>query len=447
MNNLAKTYCRALHAGFFDRAEFHPDDIALDFGNRICKYGELSMLSLRIANTIETCRNGVGMSKWVGILANKTIQGYASILGILCSGKGYLPLSCDAPISQLVDMIERSKTKLLLVDEDGVELLSELLAQFDRPLTICLVADSDSAHLEVRLLREKFKQHAFANVSSVAKDLASLNIMVQRETPAYLLFTSGNTGRPKGVVVSHGNVRHFLDFVIVQFAFTSKDRFSQNFEFTFDLSVFDIFVSLEVGACICPPSAGYKFFPNRYIKRSRLTVWFSLPSAVNSMLAAQQLSSDIFCGLRYSLFCGEPLAVKAARLWHNAAGNSELVNLYGSTEATICCTAYTWDPLENKYEDECIVPIGRPFWGSHVKVLDEKLLPVTDGQIGELWVGGPQVALGYLDDLSETQLQFAYDEELKSRFYRTGDKGFYDVNRDHLCFLGKVEHPVKIDAI
>jgi amino acid adenylation domain-containing protein len=444
MNIDANVTCRPLHAGFFDRAELHPGHIALDFGDKVCKYGELRELSLRIANTIETYCDDAGATRWIGMLASKTKQGYASILGILCSGKGYLPLSCDSPVSRLVDMIKRGEVGFLLVDDNGLKLLKELLVQLDSPLIICVVAEGDSVQSEVRRLADEFEQHTFASVSTVAKDPASLNQVVQSEAPAYLLFTSGSTGRPKGVVVSHGNVRFFMNYMIDRYKFTSKDRFSQNFDFTFDLSVFDIFVSLEVGACICPPNVGDKILPKRYINRSKLTVWFSVPSVVNSMQAAKQLSSGVFDNLRYSLFCGEALAVKAARLWQAAAANSELVNLYGPTEATICCTAYTWAPLDNKLQDECIVPIGKQFSGLSIKVLDEELLPVADGKIGELWIGGPQVALGYLDDPSETQLRFAYDEYKGCRFYRTGDRVFYDTNGGNLCFVGRVDHQVKI---
>ena len=444
MGNNAKTTCRALHAGFFDSAEHYPENIALDFGDKVCKYSELRTLSLGIANTIETYYYEEGVSHWIGILANKTISGYASILGVLCSGKGYLPLSCDSPISRLVDMLKRSGATFLLVDDEGIKLLKDLLAEVDWPLVICVATENNLLKADYSGLIEEFVQHAFVNVSSVNKRSVSSGFVVQSEAQAYLLFTSGSTGHPKGVIVSHGNARHFVDFMVKRYAFNSNDRFSQNFDFTFDLSVFDIFVSFEVGASIHPPSVGDKILPKRYINRTKLTVWFSVPSVVSSMQASCQLGSSVFDGLRFSLFCGEALTVKAARLWQDAATQSEIVNLYGPTEATICCTAYTWSQSDEKLQDECIVPIGKPFSGLHIKVLDEELLPVADGKIGELWIGGPQVALGYLGDPVETQLRFAYDEKMGERFYRTGDRVFCDTNSDQLCFVGRVDHQVKI---
>jgi amino acid adenylation domain-containing protein len=445
MSGSEQAVCRPLYSGFLDSVNACDSRAALDFGDHAVTYGELGEIALRIAGTIEGGGADATDSPWIGMLVNKSIQGYAAILGILLSGRGYVPLSCSTPISRLAEMITRSGTRVLIVDDDGARLLPALLKRIDRKLTVCVAAgNADNARIEA--LESEFTSHTFLPVSEVPKNIDSVERMVKRDTPAYLLFTSGSTGRPKGVMVSHGNVQHFLHAVANQYSLSSADRFSQNFDFTFDLSVFDIFVTLEVGGCICVPSEGDKVLPRRYISRSRLTVWFSVPSAVTKMQDTRQLSPGAFSGLRYSLFCGEALIVKVARLWHEAAPNAALINLYGPTEATVYCTAHTWDARTRALGDEQIVPIGSALPGLYTRILGERMRRVADAEVGELWIGGPQVALGYLDSPSENAYRFLLDDQTGERLYRTGDRVFSRSDADCLHFVGRVDHQLKING-
>jgi amino acid adenylation domain-containing protein len=432
-----------MHAGFFERAAASPASIALDFGDRTFSYGDMRSLALSIAGAVEACGADGADSPWVGMLAGKRLHGYAAMLGILAARKGYMPLSCSAPGLRLADMIERSGTSLVFADEEGLRALPAMLAHTGRRLTVLVDVAEESAAVQVEALEEAWPSHVFRRVAPETMASESLSLEIHRDTPAYLLFTSGSTGRPKGVMVSHGNVRHFLDAIADRYAFTVADRFSQNFDFTFDLSVFDVFACLEVGGCICVPSGGDKVLPARYINRSRLTVWFSVPSAVTAMQAARQLKPGAFGGLRYSFFCGEALIVQAARVWQAAAPAGKLVNLYGPTEATVCCTEYAWSTEDRALADEQVVPIGNVFRGLHASVRDENGVAVAGEEIGELCIGGPQVALGYLDSPEENAKRFVEDASSGQRFYRTGDRAVFDA-RGCLRFVGRVDHQVKV---
>ncbi|MDN7428166.1 amino acid adenylation domain-containing protein [Burkholderia sp. AU45388] len=443
MSGNVETTCHAVHAGFFERAAANPASIALDFGDQVCSYGDLRTLSLGIADAVGTCGAAGAASPWVGMLAGKSLHGYAAMLGILAASKGYMPLSCLAPGARVADMIERSGTSLLFVDEEGVRALPSVLARINRRLTVLVGMADENAAAQVETLEKAWPSHAFRRVAPAAMDCQSPALEVRRDMPVYLLFTSGSTGRPKGVMVSHGNVRHFLDAMADRYSFTATDRFSQNFDFTFDLSVFDVFACLGAGGCICVPSGGDRVLPARYINRSRLTVWFSVPSAVTAMQATRQLKPGAFGGLRYSFFCGEALIVKAARAWQAAAPPGKLVNLYGPTEATICCTEYAWSTKDRSLADEHIVPIGSAFPGLHASVRDESGLAVAGEEIGELCIGGPQVALGYLDSPEENEKRFVEDTSSGQRLYRTGDRVFLDA-RGCLHFVGRVDHQVKV---
>jgi amino acid adenylation domain-containing protein len=438
-NNILK--CKALHAGFYNSSDLFPDAVAIDIGGTTYNYKKLRNLSLKISNTINASKI---VSTWIGLLVNKSIYGYAAILGVLTSGKGYMPLSLDSPIDRLIDMVKRSKTKMLIVDPASIITLDKLLTKIEQQLTICIVTDIPEEYEELfQKLSAKYLKHHFVGIDTCKKVISSLRLTIENDEPAYLLFTSGSTGRPKGVIVSHGNVRHFIDSVVSEYKFKKTDRFSQNFSLTFDLSVFDIFVAFEVGACLCPPNDGDKILPKKYINKMKLTVWFSVPSVIKIMQDTNQLNNNVFRTLRYSLFCGEALMVKPARIWQKVAPYSKVINLYGPTEATICCTAFTW--IDNtSYSDEDFLPIGKAFAGLYIKILDETLSTVDNNIPGELWVGGPQVAKGYLDDDSETKLRFVYDEQHNIRYYRTGDRVYRDEDSRQLCFIGRVDHQVKI---
>ena len=220
---------------------------------------------------------------------------------------------------------------------------------------------------------------------------------------AYILFTSGSTGEPKGVPVTHGNVPHFLDVVGRRYGIGENDRFSQTFDQTFDLSVFDLFLAWTHGACVYGMTPVDLLAPTGFINRHQLTVWFSVPSVVAQLRRRDVLRPASMPSLRWSLFCGEPLPRGSAEAWQAAAPYSVVENLYGPTELTIACFAYRWDP--ERSPAACVnemVPIGRPLEGLACALVGSAGEEVGSGEPGELWVTGPQTTPGYLDDAART---------------------------------------------
>src|SRR4030095_9760533 len=250
---------------------------------------------------------------------------------------------------------------------------------------------------------------------------------------------------PKGVMVSHANVLYDRDYVTKRYGFTSNDRVSQTFDLTFDLSVHDMFVAWENGACLCCPTQKQLIKPGAFINDARLTVWFSVPSTAVFMRRFGVLKTGMYRGLRLSLFCGEALPVEIVRHWALAAPNSIIENIYGPTELTIACTAYRWD--NTKSPDECeqgIVPIGQPFDGMRAVIVDEQLHEVVDGTDGELLMTGRQLSLGYWQDEEKTRQAFVRVAGKNGTYYRTGDRVRQPGPGKPLVYMGRLDNQIKV---
>jgi non-ribosomal peptide synthetase component F len=217
------------------------------------------------------------------------------------------------------------------------------------------------------------------------------------------------------------------------------------FDMTFDLSVFDMFVAWERGACVCCPGQKTLIKPGKFIQDSALTVWFSVPSTAVFMKQLGMLKPGQYPSLRLSLFCGEPLPTSSAAAWLEAAPNSVVENLYGPTELTIACTLYRWDPATSPAESELgIVPIGFPYPGMNILVCDENLREVAAGQEGELLMNGTQTSLGYWKDPEKTAASFITPPGKNEIYYRTGDRVRRPIGAGPLIHLGRIDSQVKI---
>jgi non-ribosomal peptide synthetase component F len=303
----------------------------------------------------------------------------------------------------------------IVVDAGSEPQLEALLEGMETPLLI-LCPD----RFNVSQLAAKFPEHRIVGINELAHaDEWRRPVNVTSNSIAYLLFTSGSTGQPKGVMVSHANVLHYIDYVTKRYGFTSNDRVSQTFDLTFDLSVHDMFVAWQNGACVCCPTQKQLIKPGAFINDSRLTVWFSVPSMAVFMRRLGVLKPGMYPWLRLSLFCGEALPVEIVRQWALAAPSSVIENLYGPTELTIACTAYRWNNTSSLAEcDHGVVPIGEPFDHMEAAIVDEELREAPQGAPGELLMTGPQLSLGYWQDQESNRKAFITFPGKRGIYYR-----------------------------
>jgi non-ribosomal peptide synthetase component F len=248
-------------------------------------------------------------------------------------------------------------------------------------------------------------------------------------------------------MVAHRNVLPYVDAMVERYAVTEQDRFSQTFDLTFDLSVHDMFVAWERGACLCAPTGGQKMFPGKYITDCGITMWFSVPSTVVLMSRLKMLKPGKYPGLRFSLFCGEALPVEMVQKWAEAAPQSIAENLYGPTELTIACTLYRWNTATSPAQSEHgVVPIGEPYPGMTMLVADEQQNEVAIGDAGELLMTGPQLTLGYYKDAERTAAAFITPPGRSEVYYRTGDRVRRPAAGQPLVYLGRVDNQIKIQG-
>jgi D-alanine--poly(phosphoribitol) ligase subunit 1 len=423
----------------------HATRPALWVDGRTLSYAELHGASAQLAGAIQAARGaGAPHSELqCGLLVCRSATAYTGVLATLMAGSTYVPLNPNFPSERLRDILAASAIDTIVVDHRSEGVAAQVLEHYPHALTVIL---ADASEPQAWFARAP--QHHYLTRSDIERAVpAARPREPMAEQGAYLLFTSGSTGKPKGVLITHGNALAYVRGVTRRYRPRPDDRFSQLFDFSFDLSVHDMFVAWGAGACLyCAPEGSLAGTAD-FIRRCELTFWFSVPATAAFMRRMRMLKPGGFPTLRWSLFCGEALPMALARAWQSAAPNSTVENLYGPTEATIAFTTYRLPKQPCAGLDAMqTVPIGTPLPGQQVMVVDERGRPVRDGDAGELCLGGSQVAGGYWRASEQTAERFrapACGEAKGARWYRTGDLAV--MSREHgLMFRGRIDRQAKI---
>jgi len=413
-----------IHNRFEEQVARTPTATAVSYDGQGLSYGELNARANQVAHYLRGL--GVKPGTLVGISVERSLDMAAGLLGILKAGAAYVPLDPKYPMERLAFLLDDTKVTVVLAQQ---RLLSALPLRGRH----CVSLDAEWPVIA----RENEENPASGNITP--------------DHLAYVMYTSGSSGKPKGVLIRHGGVVHHSVAMAQHFALDPLDRMAQCGSISFDISVEEIFPSWISGASLilCPPAV---FTPGpdliRWIDDERITVLL-LPTAFwHEWVYYLERSQDAVprC-LRLVAIGGEKASADVLVKWKRIVGTQvRWVNTYGPTEATVTTTLYEPAPGSMTGAELTEVPIGGPIANSRIYILDRRLDPVPIGVVGELCIGGAGLAAGYLDRPELTAERFVpnpLSNERGDRLYRTGDLARFlpDGNAE---FMGRIDSQVKL---
>jgi enterobactin synthetase component F len=401
---------------FEARARACPDAIAVEAADAVLTYAELNAQANFWAYAL--IERGVGPGDIVALAVPRTTMLPIALLAILKSGAAYLPLDPDQPSERLATMLEAARPAALLTT-------AVILPRLPPQATPTLLLD-----------RPTGKPDAGRFVMPDPDDTDRRQPLTPA-APAYVIFTSGSSGRPKGVVVSNRNLTNLLAALRVELGFCARDRLLAVTTIAFDIATLEIFAPLLAGGCVVIAPREVVRAPAaliRLMRAAKITVMQATPSLWQAVL---DIDDSAVKGLRV-LVGGEALPASLAQALRRSA--AAVTNLYGPTETTIWSTALALDGA-----DLDAPPIGRPIWNTQTYVLDASLQPCPVGVAGDLYIAGAGVAEGYLNRPDLTAERFIANPfgPPGSRCYRTGDLAQWRAD-GVLEFLGRSDQQIKI---
>ncbi|HYC29732.1 MAG TPA: amino acid adenylation domain-containing protein, partial [Chitinophagaceae bacterium] len=381
---------KTIHQLFEEQAERTPDVIALEWDNNTLTYSELNTKANALAADLKA--KGIGRNTIVGVLLERSPELVISLLGILKAGGAYLPMDIDLPKERIASLIETSKCKFVIDKDYQITSATEI---------------EDTA---------------------APSDLA------------YVLYTSGTTGLPKGVMIEHRPVVNYITWAAKNYIRQLPAAFPLFTSISFDLTVTSIFTPLLTGGkIVIYKENGSDLLIDRIIAENKVDIIKLTPSHLKLLSEAPLHRSKV----KAFIVGGENLETTVAQKIHDKfGGNIEIFNEYGPTEATVGCMIYKFNPAD----ELAYVPIGIPAANTQIYILDKELEPVPASVIGEMYISGDGLARGYLFNEEMTQQKFIANPFIPgARMYKTGDMA-KRLPGGQIIFLGRKDQQVKISG-
>jgi L-proline---[L-prolyl-carrier protein] ligase len=401
-----------LHDLLIRSAATHPDRTAVVDRAESMTYRELDAASARLAE--ELIARGAEPGTRVGLYLDKSLHAIAAVWGVLRAGAAYVPLDVASPVMRIARIVDNGGLCGILSTAKRWPLIAPALA---RPPAIVGISRVGQQPAEVGFgfeMSDPSRATESDGASAKENDLSCA---------AYVLYTSGSTGQPKGVVLSHRAALSFVDWAAETARLRATDVVSSHAPLHFDLSVFDLFAACRAGASVALVPQELNVFPRNladWIAQQRITVWYSVPSLLSRLALSGGLERHDWSQLREIIFAGEVFPVAQLRRLREQIPGARYWNWYGPTETNVC-TAYLVDALPP--EQTAPVPIGTACANSKLLVVNDAGSVCEQGETGELRVSGPSLMTGYhaMPEATARALVARGEGSDATLWYRTGD--------------------------
>lgn len=395
-NTFANYKCSTLHELFINSVNLYPENTAIIHNNDSINYKELFNQANKVCSYIK--ENGCKHNSIIAVLAERKIETIIIILGILMSGCTYVPINDKDPISRQNQIIQKCNIDLFITSKDY------------------------NNYIKNKQIKDKIH---------FSKDYNSL---------AYIIFTSGSTGTPKGVMISHKAAVNTIQDVNNQLSINCNDNFLCVSSFCFDLSVYDIFGALSVGATITIIDDATDFQKiHETIISKKITLWNSVPAIIDMFIDNIKIFN--YNNLKHVLLSGDWIPVSLPQKINNIFTNAKIYSLGGATEASIWSIIY---PISKKVKNMKSIPYGRPLANQKMFILDNKLQPCPLDVAGEIYIAGKGIAEGYINDTELTNHSFIKNSTL-GILYKTGDLGVIHRN-GQMEIIGRIDNQIKLNG-
>jgi amino acid adenylation domain-containing protein len=429
----------AVHELFHRHAEKNPHQIAVSDVHVEWNYRELDQMSDALADSL--CGKGIRPGDVVAIYAHRSAPLVVSLLGVLKAGAAFLILDPAYPSSRLIDYLTIAKPKGLLQLEAAVPVPEQLERFLQQSSCECrmMIGHSGSPNFEASL------KEAFFNGVRPAAGPDDL---------AYISFTSGSSGKPKGVMGRHGSLTHFIPWMSEEFTLNAADRFSLLSALSHDPLHRDVFTPLMTGGRVCIAEPDALTTPGKaaeWMWKSGITVTNLTPAIGQIILEGGRGTSLLIESLRYAFFVGDILTRGDVAGFHRIAPNATFINLYGSTETQRAVSflrvpASMYDETSAGHRAKEVLSLGKGMKDVQLLVMNRRNKLAGIGETGEIYMRSPHLAIGYMDDPQLTQDKFLkswFTDNPDDRLYRTGDMGRYLPNGT-VESLGRADQQIKI---
>ncbi len=411
-------------------ADERSQDIAIWFSeHEVIDYQTLNKLANRVARFL--LGRSVASGDVVCLSGEKSLYTFACMIACLKIGAVYCVLDPKTPVERLRKILTTCQPKLLLAERGFLDRTEAVPREFG-------IAAAEKESESLALEAEKYDDANLSRTSSITGS-----------NPAYIMFTSGSTGFPKGAVMTHANVLNLIEWSRETYSITHADVLTNVNPLYFDNSVFDFYAALFNGARLVPFSRAEVSDPKLLVEKidaASSTLWFSVPSLLIFLQTMRATDGKNLRSIRRFVFGGEgyPKA-KLKKLYDVYADSSQFFNVYGPTECTCICSSY--QVTEKDFEDlQGLPPLGHIARNFSYLIVGNDGRPVSDGETGELCLSGPNVGRGYYNDPERTAASFVQsplNEKLHEIVYRTGDLARFDTRDGKLYIEGRKDNQIK----